>query len=257
MIRLFSFSILFACWGLASAQWDIRMVFSTSGDQQTFPAVHYGYTFGEPIVGTTVGGLSILTMGFHQPEGNALLALPDLSLRGEWTSPFPSLSWEVSDPRQVRYFEVEVEIETSWYVKQNITPLGVSASFSTVDSILDSSGGPIHYRIRAHLANGASILSNSIFLSPPALGLGLRIFPNPVDTELAIELSLPDQNPHSVLRFQCINASGQQIWAKRVKGVGETTELRLETQDWPEGWYVLRMNAEGSHLAESFMVVHP
>jgi len=160
--------------------------------------------------------------------------------------------------RQVQYFTLErADLGGVFVMVKNITSLEGVGSLSTVDKTELESAQTYHYRVKALLANVATIQSNTLTLTRPVQGVSLTLFPNPADEVLTIRFNLTEGVGEMPVSVSCWNAAGQIVGNEHVSLEPNRQELSLYTRDWPNGWYVLRMNLQGRYLHRSFMVQHP
>jgi serine protease AprX len=96
-----------------------------------------------------------------------------------------------------------------------------------------------------NLALAWSPPSNTINQSPPA---ALRIFPNPADDQLFLEL----QHGQALRHIECFSADGRPMIRTALEAPTEQETIRINTRDWPAGMYLLRLSGNEETLSRKF-----
>lgn len=92
MKKVYSILIALFFYGAASAQIGSLspQVFASAGNFVTSPNMQLAYTIGEPIITTQVDIKLILTQGFHQPEDNFVISVPEFANQYGVITVFPN-----------------------------------------------------------------------------------------------------------------------------------------------------------------------
>jgi subtilisin family serine protease len=96
-----------------------------------------------------------------------------------------------------------------------------------------------------NLALAWSPPSNTINQSPPA---ALRIFPNPADDQLFLEL----QHGQALHQIECFSPEGRLMFRTALQAPAEQETIRINTRDWPAGMYLLRLSGNEETLSRKF-----
>ena len=96
-----------------------------------------------------------------------------------------------------------------------------------------------------NLALAWSPPSNTINQSPPA---ALRIFPNPADDQLFLEL----QHGQALRQIECFSAAGRLMFRTALEAPAERETIRINTRDWPAGMYLIRLSGSEKTLSSKF-----
>jgi hypothetical protein len=95
-----------------------------------------------------------------------------------------------------------------------------------------------------------STISNVAELTSEAL---LRVYPNPADDQLFVDLELAGQPQEAV--FELFNAGGQQVWSKEAAAQRDH-HFRAELGNLPAGLYYLRIQIGGQQIRVEKVVIH-
>ncbi|MBU1651860.1 T9SS type A sorting domain-containing protein, partial [bacterium] len=102
--------------------------------------------------------------------------------------------------------------------------------------------GDFHIRAVVDIADTTGIAYDPDMALPE--GLHLEAYPNPTNSELTVQLSLPHPVVYGELALYDI--AGRRIAAKKIDGLQQSGVYSLEFgQDWSGGLYFLRLEAEG------------
>ena len=144
------------------------------------------------------------------------------------------LRWVVQEENGTSGYEVEKKTGNQFVKIGSVTPrnTGATSMYYFVDN---NPAGTNHYRIRRIKTNGGVDYSNVATLSSGISAIA--VYPNPVKNQINISIS-GDKAADYVI--QLINATGQLIFTKELKGIKETT-LSYHRQNESRGVYFLKV----------------
>lgn len=232
-----------------SAQSFDRKVFSPGGSTFSLNGQEYGFTFGEPIIGTDLLTVPYLTKGFQQPEPLILLpvkvTLHNVRQQGE----SDQLIWSTSQIEQTSYFEVQLAVGGGEFAPfQTIRPTTASSYTETVRAPMVS--GAYRYRISQVMYDGTSVLSSPIEIARN--GAGWSVSPVPADDFLSISgyLSAPVR-----VDFSLYDQQGKLALVQSAEP-DQYVEVSLPVSELAEGIYSLKIEQQGSVETIRIVIIH-
>lgn len=222
-----------------------RKVFSPAGSVFSHNGQEYGFTIGEPMIGTDLLTIPYLTKGFQQPEPLFLLA-PEITLHQVLsTAEGVQLNWSSSHHAQTVQYLIEYAIEGgSFVLLDNIQPEGRSqpSYLSSVDFPGDKR---LRFKVIQELASGVQVSSNEIEIMIAPLSIGWRLQPNPAtENYTELEFGSPISGGLSLKVFTQL---GQLVREEQVQ-LTEVYTLRINTEQLAAGLYIVKVdhpNAQG------------
>ena len=160
------------------------------------------------------------------------------------------LSWQTATEINAGYFEVEKSADGS-----NFRPLSINAkikalgntstpqSYATTDE--NPSIGKNYYRLRMVDLDGKEQFSNVIALQANGK-FSVKMAPNPFEKILSIELNSTMNN--DLILVELIDVSGRVLIQKTVEKREKTTQISLDTEGSPSGFYIVRLSNKSGIL---------
>jgi hypothetical protein len=141
-------------------------------------------------------------------------------------------------------WETEVDIELARFSVQesqdgmNFTELGnvTAATFNLIDHSINK--GNNFYRVRAIDKNGRSTYSNIINVMNKQEPVSMIIFPNPVENELKIRLSVADPGK---VTLRITDILGNTIYTGDVFADESKREFAINAAEWPSRVYFIKV----------------
>jgi Zn-dependent metalloprotease/chitodextrinase len=113
---------------------------------------------------------------------------------------------------------------------------------------------PGRYTVTLRVVSGLGCSATSTrevrIADPDAIGVSLRLYPNPSLGQMTLEASPP---PHSAVRLEVANATGQVVYAEGLRA-GVILRRQLDLQGLPAGMYFLRLSAAGWTEVKKFVI---
>lgn len=216
-----------------------RKVFSPAGSVFSHNGQEYGFTIGEPMIGTDLLTIPYLTKGFQQPEPLFLLA-PEITLHQVIsTEEGVQLNWSSSHHEQTVQYLVKYAIEGgSFVLLDNIQPEGRSQP-SYLSSMDFPDDKRLRFKVIQELASGMQISSNEIEIVIAPLSIGWRLQPNPTtENYTELEFGAPISGGLSLKVFTQL---GQLVREEQVQ-LTEAYTLRLSTEQLAAGMYIVKVD---------------
>jgi hypothetical protein len=190
-----TWSLFIACMFAISAyaqQAKPAVVAGCGGSSQAIAGYTISFTVGEPVIITADNG-AIFTQGFHQPLSVNDYPLITLNLRGEVKNNYIQLDWTTSSETDNAWFYIERgengirfttidSVSTKAVNGNSTTPL----NYTFTD--LQPLNGVNHYRLKQVSKNGLVRYSETIQVSFSAANWRAAIYPNPVSSNLYLQL---------------------------------------------------------------------
>lgn len=233
---LLSLCILAVC--SVDAQSLQRKVFSPGGSVFTHNGQEYGFTIGEPMIGTDLLTIPYLTKGFQQPEPIYLLA-PEITLHQvRELEGVIQLSWSASHHEQTSQYRIEYAIEGGDFVLAEQTPFGSSSqSVFSIKNVFPEER-IVKFRVVQVLNSGMLVTSNVIELWIGSSVSSWSIYPNPTTTDaVTISFGEPLEGP---LHIEIFTQFGQLIRQERVE-MNRVSQLSIETESLASGVYLVHL----------------
>lgn len=233
---LLSLCILAVC--SVDAQSLQRKVFSPGGSVFTHNGQEYGFTIGEPMIGTDLLTIPYLTKGFQQPEPIYLLA-PEITLHQVLElEEGIQLSWSASHHEQSIQYRIEYAIDGGSFVLLDVAPPGPSSQSSFQTRVEFPGEKRIRFKVIQELASGMLISSNEleIMLLP---SLSWRLQPNPATrnfTEIVFEAPITGK-----LSVEIYTQFGQLVHKEQLD-LTEEHKLRINTEPFAAGMYIVKID---------------
>lgn len=209
-----------------------RKVFSPAGSVFSHNGQEYGFTIGEPMIGTDLLTIPYLTKGFQQPEPLFLLA-PEITLySARLIEQGIQLVWGSSHAHQASHYLIERAVESGGFVElDRIIPS--SGQLSYIDLSPPSNGSSVRFRVIQVLLSGEKIMSNEMEIDLNPGSSPISIYPNPADDWIVIALG----TLHSgMLEVEVYNQQGQLV-NRVVKVLDDESDFKLETRSLSAGMY--------------------
>ncbi|MBC6994030.1 T9SS type A sorting domain-containing protein [Neolewinella lacunae] len=84
------------------------------------------------------------------------------------------------------------------------------------------------------------------------LAESVRLFPNPAQNEVFLELEL--KRSHQQAYLTCYDLHGRKVGERKISGLGAGPHrIAFPTADLPAGWYVLRLTLPGGSVVKQFL----
>ena len=235
--------------GNLSAQSFDRKVFSPGGSTFSLNGQEYGFTFGEPIIGTDLLTTPYLTKGFQQPEPLILLPVKVTLHEVRQQAEADLLVWSTSRIEQTSYFEVQLAVGGGEFASfHSIEP---SAASSYAEAIrAPRVYGAYRYRISQVMYDGTSVLSSPIEVARNRAGW--TVSPVPADNILAISghLEAPSRVDISLFDQQGKLALSQSAEPDQY------VQISLSVAGLAEGIYSLKIEQNGSVETIRVVIIH-
>jgi Secretion system C-terminal sorting domain len=160
------------------------------------------------------------------------------------------LSWQTATEINAHYFEVEKSADGS-----NWGPLSINAkikavgnastpqSYATTDE--NPAIGKNYYRLRMVDLDGKEQFSNVIALQAKGK-FSVKTAPNPFEKTLSIELNSATNK--DIIMVELIDVSGRVWVTKTVETREKTTQISLDTEESPSGFYIVRLSNKSGIL---------
>lgn len=223
----------------ANAQSLQRKVFSPAGSVFSHNGQEYGFTIGEPVIGTDLLTIPYLTKGFQQPEPLFLLA-PEITLHQVIsTEEGVQLNWSSSHHEQTVQYLVEYAIEGgSFVLLDNIQPEGRSQP-SYLSSMDFPSDKLLRFKVIQELASGVQISSNEIEIWIQASSSVWRLHPNPsTGSYTMITFGSPITGKLSLE----ISTQLGQVVRQELIHLQDGSDLTINTEQLASGIYLLKVD---------------
>lgn len=251
--------ILLSWSGFAEGQSLGRKVFSAGGATSTIGIQHYAYTFGEPIIGTDLSNLPILTRGFHQPIIDNVLNAHLEYFTGMLTGNDGLLQWQFAGFPFPAAFEVYREWGDNGLEK--LGTLSVDPDAQVVGEYTFTDPGVVllptnraTYRLKMSFPDGSFTFSHWVEINwEKRPGASLLAYPNPADETLHIVFSV--ESPAAV-ELLLLNAMGQLLRREVLADSQGSIQHRWEVSDLPSGVYVLSVQYAGKREELLVQVMH-
>lgn len=227
--------LLACCLVMASsvtAQSLQRKVFSPAGSVFSHNGQEYGFTIGEPMIGTDLLTIPYLTKGFQQPEPLFLLA-PQITLySARLIDQGIRLVWGSSHTHQASHYVIERAVESGGFVElDRVSP--ASGQLSYIDFSPPVNRSSVRFRVIQVLLSGEKIMSNEIEVTLNLSTSNISLYPNPADDWVVITLG----TPHSgMLEVEVFNQQGQLV-NRVVKILDKEPAFELDTRSLSAGMY--------------------
>lgn len=106
--------------------------------------------------------------------------------------------------------------------------------------------------LRGLVANPTSVEDETnVVTNAMANAVALRTFPNPVQHEVFCDI--PPLRGNAVLSV--VNMRGEIMWQEQIQQMSSVQQIRLETRDWAQGIYILRIRSPYQTLQQRFVVL--
>ena len=211
------------------------------------------YNIGDLAI-QTAGTGPVITQGFEQPEmGDISLPVLGLSLKVSNENNYAHLYFSTVQEFKTDHFLVERSTDGQHFDTLTIIQTKAPKGYSTAPlyynySDLQMVRSVYYYRIAEVDQNGAVTYSsvesvNNLSGTAPN---GLKIFPNPVTTQLQVQLG----SYQGIATLRVYSLSGTLLLTRVLSGQSETT---IQTGTLNPGVYLLTAEANGSILTTKFI----
>ena len=250
-----SIALLLPC--LLNAQSLERKIYSSGGDQALIGLNAYAYTFGEPIIGTDQSNLPSLTMGFHQPMPQSLLAVHELHARVRWESDASLLNWETDAFVEGSYFLLERSVDGNAFLSiEEIHAQAISANVYTFrdQQAARLSARTLYYRISWVGNHGALIGSELLEVRVPVQGSSyVELFPNPASISANLRIVQASPSPTNLLM---LNSLGAIVWKNRIETPDPEQAYQIPIAQLASGTYILRIHTATEQQTLRLIIAH-
>jgi Secretion system C-terminal sorting domain len=212
---------------------------------------------GQDFKNTLVNGLVNFEF-YNGTNGNNVVCTPaplDLlrftaNLEGENVR----LDWATENEINVSHFEVQRSLDGVRYAA-----IGRKDAFNLREARYDyldedvPDARVVYYRLHQYDLDNAAVYSPVRMVRLSSENLRLSVSPNPAARGLKITIGAPEEMAASV---QIHNAAGVQMYSERHTLQSGSNEITLAVTDWPEGTYVVSVQAGTRRNEQRFIVQH-
>lgn len=239
-LRIYRYGLVLLClsWHLLPAQSLERKVFSPGGSTFNLNTQFYGYTIGEPIIGTDQLTIPYLTKGFQQPEPMVLLPVRLTLHAAVPEADGVILHWSTSDDPGDARFRVERAMPAGGFAEAATLPSTGQGSYRWTDESLPTRATALQYRIVQVLPDGSQIHSQVREVQLPRRSPAWRITPNPAQDHCSLQGHLAE--PGSV-GLQVWDLQGRLVYEWQGTLPAGEARLALPVAAWASGLYQLRL----------------
>jgi hypothetical protein len=159
-----------------------------------------------------------------------------MQLKGTETSGGTQLKWISPEEKNVGLYEIQRKTTDSFEKIGSVQPrnAGTTAVYYYMDAQKGNRTG--QYRIKKISTNGKIEYSNIISLK--SNGSTITVYPNPAKDELSISIAAGTTADYRIL---LMNSSGQNVFAKELRGIKETTFHYNRVKDLSKGLYFVKV----------------
>ncbi|MDP5170060.1 MAG: T9SS type A sorting domain-containing protein [Bacteroidia bacterium] len=217
-----------------------RKVFSPAGSVFSHNGQEYGFTIGEPMIGTDLLTIPYLTKGFQQPEPLSILFAPVMTLHQVIsTGGGVQLNWSSSHHEQTAQYLIEYAIEGGSFVfLEKVLPEPGSQPFYQTN-VAFPADKRIRFKVIQELVGGIQISSNVLELVFSPASLSWRLYPNPAsenDTKIVFGAPLSGN-----LSIEIFTQIGQLVRKDHVY-LQEESDLIISTEQLASGIYLVKVD---------------
>lgn len=228
-----------------------RKVFSPGGSVFSHNGQEYGFTIGEPVIGTDLLTIPYLTKGFQQPDPLILLA-PSVTLHDvEVITAGISLHWSASHEEQTTFYRVEYAVDAGEFVgAAKVLPQGRSGMSHILTESFPT-GQILRFRITQFLQDGSKISSNEMEVWLGSRDSSWRIIPNPISGEIATLAR--EEALYGQVSIEIFTQFGQSVDRLETEVDGEAS-ISLPVSGLSAGIYLLQITT-ASQTSQQRMIV--
>jgi hypothetical protein len=179
-----------------------------------------------------------------------ILPLQLLSFTGTMQKNAANLSWKTTNEKNTSYFDVERSTDGHTFTAIGRVNASGNTSNETDYGYLDNdacnqSSSTVFYRLKLVDVTGIYNYSKVIQLQCDPSGLTLDVYPNPIQQELNVKVSLTSaDNVH----IQVTDMQGRVIYSQSKFVAAGTTSLNVDTQSWTSQVYSVKVSTDHSKV---------
>jgi Secretion system C-terminal sorting domain len=203
-----------------------------------------------PYTGSTVGALPKINSAVFKsatesvsqtPSCDVVLPTELLSFKGNKKGAVSQVQWEATNEKNIVNYIVERSSDG-----RNFHPLGFTKpkSFNATEKVAydfidDSPAIGINYYRLLSKGFGKDEKYSKVISLDFGLGLSGRVYPNPLDTDLTVELDIEDNV--GTVDINIYDLTGKQILSKKIQNSDRRVNMTLPTADLPPGTYLVKV----------------
>jgi Secretion system C-terminal sorting domain len=164
-----------------------------------------------------------------------------LSFKGNKKGAVSQIQWEATNEKNIVNYIVERSSDG-----RNFHPLGFTKpkSFNATEKVAydfidDSPAIGINYYRLLSKGFGKDEKYSKVISLDFGLGLSGRVYPNPLDTDLTVELDIEDNV--GTVDINIYDLTGKQILSKKIQNSDRRVNMTLPTADLPPGSYLVKV----------------
>ena len=224
-----------------------RTVFGCCGMSVTVGGTNYNYTIGEAVIGTKIGALPQLTIGFQQPIDNSLLPVTLLDFMAIQRGDDAEITWTTVWEMNSKTFVVERSVD-----RVNFQPVGqLPGAGESMDprfyewidpGIVHLGSDVFYYRLRHIDLNGGYTFSQTEELRIVRQDQKVIVYPNPAQDQVTLQFS---QDAEAIGEISLWNPLGQVIRRISFPELNAAQRFDFRVSDLSRGTYILKVNQAG------------
>jgi Secretion system C-terminal sorting domain len=197
-----------------------------------------------PVTGSgaiSISGANIFNSAQVAIAPGTVLPTELLTFKGNKKGAVSQLQWEATNEKNLVNYIVERSTDG-----RNFRPLGFTKpkSFNATEKVAydfidDSPEIGINYYRLLSKGFGKDEKYSKVISLDFGLGLSGRVFPNPLDTDLTIELDIEDNTGN--VDISIYDVVGKQILSKKIQNSDRRVNMTLPTADLPPGTYLVKV----------------
>ena len=185
-------------------------------------------------------------------NGQTILPLTLTSFTAENKDDKIKLSWQTSQEQNTSHFDVEKSTDgINFYLLKQIVAAGNSniiRDYATIDA--SALYGSNFYRIKSVDLDAKYSYSKTVAIKLNDKKPGISIFPNPVDKELRIQLSIPSKEKASL---RILDVAGRVLKTETIQLNDATVAFTMNVTTLQPGIYQLQLNYGGEKITKQFV----
>jgi Secretion system C-terminal sorting domain len=192
----------------------------------------------------TLGDITVNKVGSMTtlpPSCSGPLPTELLSFKGNKKGAVSQIQWEATNEKNIVNYIVERSSDG-----RNFHPLGFTKpkSFNATEKVAydfidDSPAIGINYYRLLSKGFGKDEKYSKVISLDFGLGLSGRVYPNPLDTDLTVELDIEDNV--GTVDINIYDLTGKQILSKKIQNSDRRVNMTLPTADLPPGTYLVKV----------------
>jgi Secretion system C-terminal sorting domain len=185
--------------------------------------------------------ISSMQVAVGSSSCSSVLPTELLSFKGNKKGAVSQIQWEATNEKNIVNYIVERSSDG-----RNFHPLGFTKpkSFNAAEKVAydfidDSPAIGINYYRLLSKGFGKDEKYSKVISLDFGLGLSGRVYPNPLDTDLTVELDIEDNV--GTVDINIYDLTGKQILSKKIQNSDRRVNMTLPTADLPPGTYLVKV----------------